>query len=411
MFVVLAGSILFTLITLIYTYNDTYYVIPTNSIIHTQHVEHILQWNPNTAPVGKAYAIANERRIAEFVTSYPSPAIKRFINRLKTHHSTFFAVGGSVTAGIDCRQGKFTLKQCSWPKRVADQLNVTLVNVARGATTSQAFYPIIGMMLRETLQPDTNLLVGLDFGANDQREIAEKNDVVQIIQKSHATIIDTIYNHFPDAAIFIMISNPESRSEIVDSVYAILCDQYHIPCIHMHRLGLWLPKFWGRRAHPTFRVHAIMANMVTFMMTRSPMRYDTYPICETPASFYNGTEIGCPYIQDRPGKYAYVCTGDSYIDIPVTFGNHPILVITYLISYEHIGDYEITMNENTTVLSGINTEHVSQYYTRQWYAYQNHHQDGDDFAFGFGVEPNSTHQLVIKRRGRDKIVIRTIISC
>ena len=52
------------------------------------------------------------------------------------------AVGGSITAGINCVDGELVHQQCAWPARVARAFNATYQNLARGGLHTRSFLPL-----------------------------------------------------------------------------------------------------------------------------------------------------------------------------------------------------------------------------------------------------------------------------
>ena len=85
------------------------------------------------------------------------------------------AVGGSITAGINCVDGELVHQQCAWPARVARAFNASYQNLARGGLHTRSFLPLapfVATQLESTLSSDEPLLLLVDFTVNDGYTIA-----------------------------------------------------------------------------------------------------------------------------------------------------------------------------------------------------------------------------------------------
>ena len=100
---------------------------------------------------------------------------------------TVVAVGGSVTAGVMCTEGKRALQACCWSRRVFDWISeaangtATYRNVARAGTTSTGFLPAAAHVVRQALADAASsagerVLLFVDFSVNDSFEYGKYHD-------------------------------------------------------------------------------------------------------------------------------------------------------------------------------------------------------------------------------------------
>ncbi len=133
-------------------------------------------------------------------------------------------------------------------------------------------------------------------------------------------------------------------------------------------------------------------------------------LCKKPATFYSALEANTTHegIQttgdwrlyaDREHKPGWIATQPmSNITFKVKFGSHPRIAVTYLRSYEKIGNATMTLNSRTFTLKGNWDDpnaHVSQSHTAVFQAFHDAFQDdlGDNGLIGFNVKPNSAHEV------------------
>jgi hypothetical protein len=182
-------------------------------------------------------------------------------------------------------------------------------------------------------------------------------------------------------------------------------------------------KFWDQTYHPTWRTHQLIADAVeatlfrddlpsscsTDMTTMAPpdllssLEICTSPstIFSAPRSIFDETQISVhgdwKMVEDRVGKPGWISrTVNSSISFGVKFGVHPRLMVTYLRSYEKLGDVTMSLNGRSVQLHGLWEEprpHVSQSYLTLFQAFHEAFQTelGDSGLVGFNIQPESHH--------------------
>ena len=360
-------------------------------------------------------------------------------------------LGGSETAGVNCNQVDKVGVACSWGSRVVEWLqresgnkNIILHSLARGGTTSISILPVLRFMLGDVLQnPHSNVLVFIDYGANDAYETDDSfkqfgittTQGISLAIEETVSIIKTLS---PNAAIvgFDLPVRDHERALKIHLAYESTFLYHKIPSLRMGLLR-WVGKpFWyWSGVHPTFEGHIFFANAITHAFTetlcdremepklsspRMPEKSALLVTCEKASSYYSAfkkTEMNedstCELYEDRPGKPGYICVDDQSMSFDIQFGASPRIMVTYLQSYTSIGDAKLTINGVSVLLSGKNTNHVSQTKTTFFYAERKENQGHYKMIGlqGFGVKPHSKHIARISSVDGNKIKIISLISC
>ena len=161
-----------------------------------------------------------------------------------------------------------------------------------------------------------------------------------------------------------------------------------------------------------------------------PEKLALFQTCRTATSEYDAyatggaqsasPPLGCPLYEDRPGKPGWICEPPAdpkapmpVLRFPIQFGREPRLTVTYLKSYEGIGDAILNLNNLNYTLRGHNAENVSQLATEFFFASRETHQTdlGDAGLMGFAVRPNSEHVVSIIPVERAKFKVSAIRAC
>ena len=139
---------------------------------------------------------------------------------------------------------------------------------------------------------------------------------------------------------------------------------------------------------------------------------------------------GCVLREDRPGKPGWELFREgARLSFVASFGSEPRLLLSYLQSYEGMGDAAMTIGRVWYALNGTHALRTSQVSTEFFVAdgTLNQHDGIDNVpeaqltgrplgnagAFGFGLKPNSSNvPVLIQLRssvGRFKVV--SLVSC
>ena len=158
---------------------------------------------------------------------------------------------------------------------------------------------------------------------------------------------------------------------------------------------------------------------------RIPKFAKRLPVCNTPMSRYSAFAAEprpmpgstCRRFEDKPGKPGYICKGEEFMEFELKFGKIPRLVISYLQSYEAIGDAVLSMNGREAILGGYHDGKTSQ--THVAFIYASHQDMQNDMAGrgniglqGFDIQPETVHTLRIHSSHQNKkIKIISVITC
>lgn len=353
--------------------------------------------------------------------------------------------GGSETGGNSC-EGAPTHIQCSWSYRAYNWLkqtsgnnNLYYENLARGGTTSISIMQSFKHLLKEKVKEigsNYKLLIFLDYSINDAFESVEVFKQVNVnffmgLEYVMQFIIKSIREIDPNSGIIGLTLLTQAQVRIIWHIYDNVFQYMNVPHIqlplieYLTRKTFW---YWKSKTHPDKNGHIYIGNIVTRLLHQSvcakqkiTTRFDMhtkFPTCDPPIDYYssydNSTLYGnCQLYEDRPNKPGYICNGSQSLIVPLNFGSFPILLISFLQSYEGIDDAELILNGVSMKLMGNNHQHVSQTHTLFYYASANDNQQGDETGMqGFGIKPFTKHiNATIRPMNQGKIKIISIISC
>ena len=312
------------------------------------------------------------------------------------------AVGGSITAGINCVDGELVHQQCAWPARVARAFNASYQNLARGGLHTRSFLPLapfVATQLESTLRSDEPLLLLVDFTVNDGYTIAgneykySKGATAQMLAEvGHiARALEQLLRHLqPRRANVAIVGALHACAPcaLIRDDYVKLFRHYEAPLLE---LTTW-PKCsrwnFARCVHPNASWHSqLAATVVDGLRERAlvgpPRRHrrppgplpsaraPLWPEAELPpvclpkeatvhdavaaAADARGASVtcerpaGCRLYADRANKPGWILEVTQprqrpTVTFPVRFGAQPRLLISYLRSYEGFGDAQLTVS-------------------------------------------------------------------
>jgi hypothetical protein len=181
------------------------------------------------------------------------------------------ALGGSLTAGVQCDEGGRAFKECSWPVRLLHALQAhfpgtefELLNLAAGATTTVSALPSLAQWLRhEEAKPG---LVFFDFGVNDGLE-ADAKALPAAMEQMLLTVRRMRPNLLP---IFTCTcGNPKcagarelaKRVALWHGVPAVAFFPDFVESLGVF-LGAEVGAYWSHVSHPPWPVHQAIADVV-----------------------------------------------------------------------------------------------------------------------------------------------------
>ena len=412
------------------------------------------------------------------------------------------AVGGSVTAGINCIDGVLVHQQCSWPARVARWLgnNTGFRNLARGGVNSRSFLPIAPFVRSEIIDseglPTDGVLLLVDFSVNDaysiagaefnySREIgaAERRRVAEV-----SLALEALLRHLDQsnggALAMLGILHACSPCQWLFSEYKRVFEHYQLPLLQFSSwpgCGQWL---FARCVHPSAKWHRQVAETVQdglqslaartstqgtrpariplsqYTHTLWPKRLlDGLRVCKrdvaTVLSAYDALKagwtddwrhelvncdasFGCQLLDEgnagarKPGWVLQASLDASVhasVRFKMRFGSEPRLLISYLQSYEGMGEARLTIPSNggqQYKLEGTHSLRTSQVRTEFFAAdskgsqatsmsVQEAHLErrplGSAGAHGFGVPAKSTVEGQVELVSGSKFKVVSIVSC
>jgi hypothetical protein len=178
--------------------------------------------------------------------------------------------------------------------------------------------------------------------------------------------------------------------------------------------------------------------------------------CDSPTTFYSALELigrakrgevlegieahNWPLTEDRANKPGFIAeSSDAEIKFAVRFGDVPRLILTYLRSYEGLGNAQMSFvgipfppelggaasGDRSILLEGLYARgspelaaHVSQSFLLSLQVQQDAFQvevgtGGLDGVVGFGINPGSSHTLRFKASGKGphKFKLLTVTAC
>lgn len=392
---------------------------------------------------------------------------------------TIFTLGGSMTGGSECAQGKLRMKQCAWPNRVSFHLEryfgedrVRVFNLARGGTqTEVAVGSLYSILTGHSYKPD---LILTDFSVNDavgfdgtngrQSAVAARyrGDMYEKGLALAERLVEGIQDIFPGVLHMMIFSFCRQCGIDAPQLNGMRDVAIHsktgvIDTRHLLRESSRFPWFPGSH-HPDFRSHQILADVVGYAVLNVCFRPDciqktmavsSYSIakpeikskllsCTKPKSHYDAhTLYGNPEMmkgvtytgdwalkEDVTGKPGFISnTPLSQILFEVEFGAVPSLTVMYLRSYEHMGNFKLSLNGKSITLHGLWGQPFStvQVFWSQAYAVvvqkgaSDIGNNANDFGIvGFGVRPGSRHNISFINEGsgnHTKSKIVSVLTC
>ena len=160
---------------------------------------------------------------------------------------TVVAVGGSVTAGVMCTEGKRALQACCWSRRVFDWISeaangtATYRNVARAGTTSTGFLPAAAHVVRQVLADAASsagerVLLFVDFSVNDSFEYGKYHEDHHGYARLKGTgliaerLVQEILAAAPRVAVVPLVM-PCPACETTASTYGKVYKHYALPSV------------------------------------------------------------------------------------------------------------------------------------------------------------------------------------
>ena len=304
---------------------------------------------------------------------------------------------GDPTAAIDNTSS--TAQQCSWSGRFRDWLvaayprvNVTLFNEAKTGCTTECVLPMLFAKVSRA-KPD---LVLSEFTVNDAgsgsvapSSFATSEALVRQLLSYDATLDILFVVTFPDArgrsldilpliarhTFWVDAQYPGNVATIsyMDVAECALSPVYNgggtLPRRKNHRHDFWRATNGG--AHPGWKTHQLIADTVAYVFHNAvtcgrsfadqpltpPERLEQLSQCAVPLSYFDSADPGTlaragdvvaspggwRLMEDRPGKHGWITiVPGSSISFVVQFGARPSLTVTYLMSYETLGDALLT---------------------------------------------------------------------
>lgn len=266
--------------------------------------------------------------------------------------------------------------------------------------------------------PDSHIVLFVSCAMDYCQNI---RDLMSLVARIHHV---TIVNYFDVTMCAALIENPyqllETRNRFWDRTYHPTWKVEFLVVVVWLLLWLRLLRFIFR----WLQVHQLLADTVAYALFREEApeaclkdvslapdkAFTELALCKKPTTFFSALEAdttregirtngGWQLYADREHKPGWIATQpNSDISFEVKFGLHPRIVITYLRSYEKIGNATMTLNNRTFTLKGKwddPTVHVSQSHTAVFQAFHDAFQDdlGENGLIGFNVKPNSAHEV------------------
>eukprot|EP00747_Dinoflagellata_sp_TGD_P179313 gnl/TRDRNA2_/TRDRNA2_29928_c0_seq1.p1 gnl/TRDRNA2_/TRDRNA2_29928_c0~~gnl/TRDRNA2_/TRDRNA2_29928_c0_seq1.p1 ORF type:complete len:498 (-),score=14.33 gnl/TRDRNA2_/TRDRNA2_29928_c0_seq1:22-1470(-) len=376
-------------------------------------------------------------------------------------------LGGSETAGIECGRhmsnGRaLTFKECAWSGRLLDILQsqfnnsaISLTNMAHGGTTTSVVLSGIGLLLQSLgshFAAHIDMII-LDTLVNDAYESkgwgSSRNSDWgghKIVSVSYEALVLALHDMVPQAMIFSVLAGcpvcakMRSAQSHVARHYQLGLLDYSSLVESKHDRRLWLSDISPNTttAHPGSKSHQLIADVITGVWNKAfsaashnghlaPFPTTTMwsaadlramPSCRNTLSGISAYQAikhsaaprprivdGWRLFEDRPGKPGWISeTSDSRMRIRLQFGKDPLLAVTFLRSYEGLGDAELLMNGHHANLKGLwedDHERVSQSYV-QWFqagAQRSQPEFGESGLNGFGIKSYSKAELEIRSFG------------
>jgi hypothetical protein len=398
---------------------------------------------------------------------------------------------------VSWKECAWSARVVSWMRAAFPCMDISLYNYAAGGTTISSGMASLHTWLQNP--PDSDLLL-VDYVVNDaffDPFISSKPGLVttslsaayeQFILQTRAARPD-LEIVFVNTCALLQCSKVAAEIEAIAAHYGIPVISY-AAVVKSASLTPELcgkdvsPQWWGdeKTTHPRWQVHQLMAEMVQDCVvqrwgsycaagTRARVPVSLLPMlrpattlnaasdlqkvatCDRPTTFYSALELighakrgealegieahNWPLTEDRANKPGFIAeSSDAEIKFAVRFGTNPRLILTYLRSYEGLGNVQMSFvgipfppeyggparGDRSIELEGLYAPdspdfaaHVSQSFLLslevQQEAFQ--HWAGLLGVLGWGIQPGSSHTLRFKAIGGDphKFKLLTVTAC
>jgi hypothetical protein len=402
---------------------------------------------------------------------------------------------------VSWKECAWSARAVSWMRAAFPCADITLYNYATGGTTISAGMASLHVWLHTP--PDTDLLFVdfiVNDAFYDQVTMHRPIGVVPTsVSAAYEQFILQTRASRPDLEIVFVNTCALPRCVGLVREIANLAAHYGIPVISYADvvgeasitaevcLKDISPQWWGPpdQTHPRWQVHQLMAETVQdcFVQrwgsycsagTRSRVPVSLTPMlrpattlnaasdlqkvstCDNPTTFYSALELierakrgealegieshNWPLTEDRANKPGFIAeSSDAEIKFAVRFGDVPRLIMTYLRSYEGLGNVQMSFmgipfppelggaarGDRSIVLEGLYASgspelaaHVSQSFLLSLQVQHEAFQigvgiGGLDGVVGFGINPGASHTLRFKATGGDlhKFKLLTVTAC
>jgi len=383
---------------------------------------------------------------------------------------------------VDCHDGQHILKACAWGGRLTRWLEAeypgvrtTVLNQASGGTTIMAALPSLWHFLQ--FEPD---IIFADFTVNDAMENDPRDASGGNLLNKYEAFVLQVRRARPTALLVFVASVPLPPSatgdnnpnfQFVADIVRFMSVVHGVSYINYYDVALCASAlvdgrvspspassgYWVTASgpHPNPKTHQLIADVITATLHsrlgRLPSRptmanastLDKLELCTTPSTYYSAldafaaqggategvTLAAATYLmEDRAGKPGWIMNETtSRVVFSVRFGATPRLTITFLKSYERMGNVTMELNGRSLTLNGLydafdNAPHarVSQLHEqtlqvqREDDFWMTHGEMGFSGVIGFGVKPQSTHNVTfagVAAGDSHKFKIVTVSAC
>ena len=321
-------------------------------------------------------------------------------------------LGGSMTAGVECvKDGTVPVKACAWSGRFVKWLRaefpeakISFENRARAGTQTEVALGGITAMLKSEEAWD---IIFTDYSVNDFIHSAvitkfgggSPEDRLSMLNEK---LILTIKALAPIALhVNIIASCPTCLSRLsLQKAVSVTYEKHGVSLVDLSRrcFGPGKTLFlcnWDHAAHPNAAIHQDFADAVSshfklsFSFSKSGTlkpsgekdaqdvnrslwskeTLDRFPVCLQPLVSFDAylqwkiqkEDVASPartsswnLTEDRPGKPGWIATQNgTKLTFPLIFGSSPMMSVTFLRSYEGLGDAEIFLNGKIWKLTGL----------------------------------------------------------
>jgi hypothetical protein len=392
----------------------------------------------------------------------------------------------------------WSARAVSWMRAAFPCAEISLHNYATGGTTLTSGMASLHVWLQNP--PDSDLLlvdfIVNDAFSLDQFSSSKPGPVPTSLSAAYEQFILQTRAARPDLEIVFVNTCALPRCSKVAAEIEAIAAHYGIPVISyaaVVKAASLTPELCGKDAslqwwgppslaHTRWQVHQLMAETVQDCVvqrwgnycaagTRARVPVSLLPMlrpattlnnasdlqkvstCDSPTTFYSALELigrakrgealegieahNWPLTEDRANKPGFIAeSSDAEINFAVRFGTNPRLILTYLRSYEGLGNVQMSFvgipfpPELGGAANGIRSielkglyapdsadfaAHVSQSFLASFQVHEEVFQDflGLDGVLGWGIQAGSSHTLRFKAIGRDphKFKLLTVTAC